>query len=290
MFKKLSISFFMLGLSLQAVAVELEKAWETEAIFAAPESVIYDQKRDVMYVSNVNEHGFKHLGNGYISKMSTDGKMLDQYWVMGGLDAPKGLTIFEDTLYATDINALISIDINTGKIIKRYEAADAAHLNDVAVDEKGRVYVADTLTDSIYKLNEIDLFFRWLTTPDLEAPNGLHAEGENLIVGSWGHPTDGFVSKVPGHLKKLSLVNKQVTSLGNGQSVGNLDGVEADGHGNYYVTDWIAGKLLLIKPDGSSEALVTLTPGAADLEVILAKNLIIVPLMQDNKVVAFKIK
>ena len=273
----------------QSEEVKLEKAWETEAIYKLPESVIYDEKRDVLYVSNINEHGFKHLGNGFISKVGVDGKVIDMNWVLG-LDAPKGLTIVNDKLYATDINALVEIDIETGKILNKYVAPAAIHLNDVAADDKGQIYAADTLTDSIYRLNSIGLFAMWLNDAGLEAPNGLHVEGKNMIIGSWGFPTDGFDTEVPGHLKTVSLINKSIKSLGSGKPVGALDGVEADGKGAYYVTDWTAGTLLHIKANGDFKELLKLSPGAADHEVILEKKLIIIPLMKDNKLVAYKIK
>ena len=281
-----AVNFFIT--SVQADEIKLEKAWETGAVFKLPESVIYDEKRDVLYVSNINEHGFKHLGNGFISKVGTDGKVIEMNWVLG-LDAPKGLTIVNDKLYATDINALVEIDIENGKILNRYVAPAAIHLNDVAADDKGQVYAADTLTDSIYRLNGIGLFPMWLNSPALEAPNGLHIEGNKMIVGSWGLPTDGFNTEVPGHLKVVSLIDKSIKPLGSGKPVGNLDGVEPDGKGNYYVTDWINGKFLLIKPNGDAKVLLELSPGAADHEVILEKKLIIIPLMKDNKLVAYEI-
>lgn len=281
----LLISFFIASVH----ATELELVWETPAVFDLPESVVYDEKRDVFYVSNIHTDGFKKLGNGYISIIRPDGSFVQQHWVLG-LNAPKGLALHGDTLYVTDINQLVSIDVASGSIIKKYTAHDAAHLNDVAVDAKGRVYVADTLTDSIYKLNEIDLFFRWLSSPALEAPNGVHIEGDDLIIGSWGHPVDGFDTHTAGHLKKVSTLSKQISALGSGQAVGNLDGVEADGNGAYFVTDWINGGLLLIDDKGHAELLVDLPSGAADHEVVLAKKLIIIPLMKDNKLVAYRIK
>lgn len=289
--RHLFLIIFSIGFSIgsaQAADIKLEKVWESEAIYKLPESVIYDKKRDVLYVSNINEAGFKHLGNGFISKVSTDGKVIEMNWVLG-LDAPKGLTISNDKLYATDINSLVEIDIETGKILKRYVAPAAIHLNDVAADDKGQIYAADTLTDSIYRLNSVGLFALWLHDAALEAPNGLHVEGKNMIVGSWGFPTDGFDTEVPGHLKIVSLISKSIKSLGNGKPVGALDGVEADGNGAYYVTDWTGGKLLHIKANGESKVLLNLSSGAADHEVILDKNLIIIPLMKDNKLVAYKI-
>ena len=39
-----------------------EIVWETEKIFELPESVIYDSKNDVLYVSNITDHPFNKDG------------------------------------------------------------------------------------------------------------------------------------------------------------------------------------------------------------------------------------
>jgi hypothetical protein len=160
----------------------------------------------------------------------------------------------------------------------------------VTVDTKGNVYVSDTFTDTIFRLNTFGQLTTWLYSPKLEAPNGLHYEKGQLIVGSWGHPTDGFAPSIVGHLKIIALKNKEIKSLGNGQPVGTLDGVESDGNGGYFVADWVGGNLLHIKADGNFKVLKKLSQGAADHEVIHEKKILIMPLMNDGKLVAFKIK
>ena len=58
-------------------AEEFGIAWETESIFKLPESVIYDEKNDVLYVSNIVNHPFKKDGSGFISKLSLTGEVLE---------------------------------------------------------------------------------------------------------------------------------------------------------------------------------------------------------------------
>ena len=274
-------------LATSAVAQSLEKAWETTTELKGPESAIYDAQRDIIYISNVNGAPNEADGNGFISTMSTDGTITNLEWITG-LNAPKGLTISGDKLYASDINELIEIEIESGTIANRYKADGAQFLNDVAADGDGNIYVSDMVTDTVYRLSD-GTFEAWLHDDMLENPNGLHIEGDKLIVGSWGKMTDGFNTEVPGHLKSVSLRDGAITSLGSGAPVGNLDGVEADGNGNYYVTDWMAGKLFHITPAGDANALLELGPGSADHEVIAAQGLIVIPMMMDNKVIAYKI-
>ena len=56
----------------------MEIIWETEKIFELPESVIYDSKNDVLYVSNITDHPFKKDGTGYISKIGLDGSIMEK--------------------------------------------------------------------------------------------------------------------------------------------------------------------------------------------------------------------
>ncbi len=266
--------------------VKLELLWETQG-FNNPESVIYHQSNNTLFVSNVNGSPVEKDGNGYISKMLLDGTILRKQWVIG-LNAPKGLAIYNDTLYVADIDALIVIDIPSGTITKSYKVDDAKFLNDVAANNQGEIFVSDMLLNRIHRLSS-DQFNIWLESPELEYPNGLHAEGDHLILGAWGVMTDGFATEIPGHLKSISLQDKSITSLGDAP-IGNLDGVESDGNNGYYVTDWMTGKLFQINANGEATLLLELGQGMADLEVLLEQNLILLPMMKNNKVLAYKIK
>ena len=75
-------------------------------------------------------------------------------WVTG-LNAPKGIAISNDNskLYVSDITELVQIDIASGKIIKRFNAPGSSFLNDVVADSHGNIYVSDTDTNTIYKLD-----------------------------------------------------------------------------------------------------------------------------------------
>ena len=99
--------------------------------------------------------------------------------------------------------------------------------------------------------------------------------------------TDGFATKIPGHLKRISIKDKTIQSIGDGSSVGNLDGVESDDNHGFYVTDWISGKLLHIKSSGEVSELLDLPQGSADHEVVIEMNLIFIPLMMDNKLLSY---
>jgi len=95
--------------------------------------------------------------------------------------------------------------------------------------------------------------YRPLHDVELMSPNGLFAEEDYLVVGSWGIPTGGFATTTAGHLKAVTYADKKITSLGKNIPLGNLDGVESDGAGGYYVTDWMAGILFYFDADGNAQ-------------------------------------
>lgn len=243
--------------------------------------------RDVLYVSNINGQGTDKDGNGYISKVALDGTVTEAEWATD-LDGPKGMAIAGDRLYVSDITALVEIDINQGTVLNRYEAEGAVFMNDVAADEAGNIYVSDIVTYTLHRLSG-DTFEAWVVDEELENPNGLLVEGENLVVGAWGKMKEDFSTDVPGHLKTVSLSDGSISDLGDGRSIDNLDGVESDGQGNYYATDWMAGTLMHVTASGEAEVLLELGQGSADLEVVASEGLVVIPMMKDGKLVAYKL-
>ena len=281
----LILSFILIN-PVNAKQPKLELNWELDGLHN-PESAVYDPVLNHLYVSNVDGSPIDKDRNGFISIVSLDGKIINKKWVTG-LNAPKGLTLHGRTLYTTDIDELVSINIDNGQITNRFKVDDAKFLNDVAADKNGNVYVSDMALDRIHILTGGN-FDIWIESADLEAPNGLHIQGDEIILGSWGKMTDGFATEIPGHLKRISIENKTIKSIGDGSSVGNLDGVESDGGEGFYVTDWINGKLIHIKNTGEVTELLDLPKGSADHEVITKKGLIFIPLMMDNKLLSYTV-
>jgi sugar lactone lactonase YvrE len=266
-------------------AGELKEVWRAEG-FKQPESVVYDPESDTLYLSNIDGEPTNKDGKGYISKLSPDGKVTEPQWVTG-LNGPKGLGLSGDRLYVADVDRLVVIDIGKGAIAKVYDVPEAGFLNDVAVGKDGRVFMSDTVTNTIYVLDG-DKFGVWLKSDDLAAPNGLFAEDDKLIVASWGKGE--MMSAKPDHLRTVDLESKEIANLGDGTPIGNLDGVEPDGQGNYLVTDWVAGALFRVEPSGKAERLLDLNQGAADLLYRSDEKLVLIPLMQDGVLAAYRLE
>src|SRR5919197_5755662 len=288
----------------QMTTTRIEKVWETSTELKTPESVIYEPNENVLFVSNIDGLPDRKDKQGFISKVSPlNGSIIELNWVTG-LDAPKGMTLINSSnsklLYVSDITDLIEIDINNKKIINRYNAPGSAFLNDVASDNQGHIYVSDTVTNIIYRLDTKNLgnssnnnasLQVWLQSPELNGPNGLYVDNTNnkLIVVLFG-----AFSKPGGSIKVVDLQNRTMSSLGKEGTavpIGGLDGIEADTTGrHYYVTDNTAGKLYVVNSNGTGyETLDLQKQGTADLGTILDQNMIIIPMIQDNKLEAYRI-
>ena len=98
-----------------------------------------------------------------------------------------------------------------------------------------------------------------------------------------------FSTKEPGRLLAVDLKSKEIAAVGSGEPVGNLDGLEPDGAGNWLTTDWVGGALYRIAADGTPTQLMDLNQGSADLEYDEANKLAIIPMMMDGNVKAFRI-
>lgn len=268
-----------------AWAAEPEVVWETTGL-KNPESAVYDDERDVLYVSNVDGNPTERDGQGFISRVAPDGSMVEANWVTG-LNAPKGLALEGSMLYVADIDRLVAIDVEKGEVANEHQAEAAKFLNDVTVDGSNRVYVSDMQDDAIYRLDG-GTFEVWLQDPALQSPNGLLAEEGRLVIASWGVTSDG-ATKTPGSLKAVNLETKEISSIG-AEPVGNLDGVEATADGSYLVTDWVAGALFRFDSSGNVEQLLDLNQGSADLEYRADEQLAIIPMMNDGKLSAYRIQ
>jgi sugar lactone lactonase YvrE len=281
---------FVLGTTNIAVAQkfdQVQKLWESPTQLKTPESVLYEPTENVLFVSSIDGKPDEKDGQGFISKVSPmNGSIIELNWV-AGLNAPKGMAISSDSskLYVSDITDLVEIDIANGQITNRYNAPGSTFLNDVASDKQGNIYVSDTGTNTTYKLenNNTSALRIWLQTPELNSPNGLYVDNSTnkLVVASIG-----------GSLSLVDLDNKTIGNLETQVPARSLDGIEGDtGENLYYVTDWAAGKVYAVNSDGTDyRILIDLRKqGTADLELIASERVVIIPMMQDNKLVAFRI-
>ena len=287
--KHLLVPIALLALAAPASAKDLPVAWQLTEGIKAPESAYFDAKSGFVFLSQIGEGGGKAKdGDGWISKLTADGKMVKNKWVTG-LNAPKGLRSHGGKLWVTDIDELIGIDIAKGKISDRVKLDGAKFLNDLACGPDGAVYFSDMVSSRIYRYHERKLAI-YDEGPELQHPNGLLVHGSKLIMAGWGKELqDDFSTEEPGQLLAIDLETDEFGPI-TPKPIGNLDGVESDGDGGFIVSDWRAGKVFHISVKGASKLILERPKGAADLAYLPDKKLLILPEMLENRVTAFKLR
>ncbi|OQX73471.1 MAG: hypothetical protein B6D61_12485 [Bacteroidetes bacterium 4484_249] len=255
--------------------VSLKKVWESPDILTTSESVCYDAGRHVMYVSCINGNPVEKDKNGFIAMLSESGEIITLKWV-DGLNAPKGMAIQGRKLYITDIDRVVAIDIENSTISREFPFEGAKFLNDITIDLKGAVYISDMATGKIHRINR-GFTETWLEDESLINPNGLLYENEKILIGT----KDGIFSVGVEDKKTVHLV----------KDTGGIDGLKADGKGNYIISDW-KGKIQLVNPKSAPVVLLNTTDSdinAADFEFIPKLNLLVVPTFSDNRIMAYEL-
>lgn len=247
--------------------------WRVHGL-SSPESVALGPDGRTLFVANVGGEGEVKDGNGFISRVSTGGKLLQRAWVTG-LDAPKGATVTGGKLYVSDIDQLVEIDIAAGRIVARYPAPGATFLNDTAVAPDGTVLIADSGAGRIYALTDGKLAV-WSDDPQLKSANGLLAEPQRLMV-----------TTMEGKLLAIDYPARSVRVVATG--LGQADGITAADGDNYLVSEW-PGRLFRVTPDGHVQMLMdTRRKGAYINDFIRVGDLMIVPSWKPGELSAYRV-
>lgn len=219
--------------------VALELSWRATGL-ANPESAALSGDRSFLYVTNVNGEGDARDGNGFISRISTSGDVLQREFATG-LNGPKGVTLGGDSLYVADIGELAVVDAATGAVRRRVPIDGAGFLNDLTFARDGSVLIADSTGGRIYavRADEPEI---WLEHEYLQSVNGLLSEPDRLVV-----------TTMAGRLLAVDYDTRAITILAEG--LGDADGVAPLGDGRYLVSAW-PGELFVVAEDGSRTLLL----------------------------------
>jgi len=254
---------------------KLEKVWTAEGL-NIPESACYNSSEKTIYISNiVGMHNIKD-GEGYVSKLTEKGELIEKEWVKG-LNAPKGIACTKKNLYVTDIDRVVEVNLKTGKIEKTYKNKKSKSLNDITVSSDGKVFVSDSNGNCIFYVGN-DSLEVFMESDQLSSMNGILAHENLLYLGSKGN----FIS--------IDQKTKTINPIA--ENVGYLDGILMIDK-NKFITSDFKGKVQLIEPGKDIEILINTTEmkiNAADLGFIPSQNLLLVPTFNDNKLNAYRLK
>lgn len=253
----------------------LQPQWQTGRAFHVPESVAWDPKRRVLYVSSYDPWS---PGDRAILRLAPEGGAPEV--LVRGLGPTTGLAVQGDRLYAVEPQGLAVVDLAQGALLPRVEVPGAVMLNDVAVAPDGVVYVSDPGSGTLHRIRD-GKADPWLRGPEVARPNGLLVENGRLL---WCNNGDG-------RLKAADLGTQAVRTVAD-LSGGLLDGLSPAPGGGWLVSHH-EGRLYRVRPEGDLTLLLDQSPQGqpiADFTWIPERRLLVVPTFTDNRVVAYRME
>ncbi len=255
-----------------------------------PESVLHDSVADVYIVSNLDGMPLDKDNNGFLSRVSPDGRMLQARWIAGGhggatLHAPKGTGIVGDTLYVADIDVVRRFHRTTGAPLGEIPFPGATFLNDLAVGADGSVYVTDTGlrmgagrlqasgTDAVYRVPPGGTPRPLVRGPELGSPNGVVVDADGGVTVAAMTTSEVYRVAPDGSRTPLRAPRR-----------GQLDGLVRTRGGALLVSDWKRSAAYLIEADADAVMAVRNLPSPADIGYDARRDRLLVPLMTVNRV------
>jgi sugar lactone lactonase YvrE len=260
--------------------------------FSSPESVLHDSTQDVYFVSNINGSPTVKDGNGFISRVTPEGAVVNLRFIEGGkngvvLNAPKGLALAGDTLWVADIDAVRAFDARTGAPLDSVSlsALSAVFLNDITATPSGALYITDTGIrfddvgnvlhrgpDRVFRIGPDRAVTVALRGDSLGWPNGIALDpvGKRFVIVQLGgksvlawKPEDRAPSVVA-------------------TGAGGFDGVVVAG--NRILVSSTADSTVSSYETGKGVRLISGLPGAADIGYDARRNRVLIPVVTGNRV------
>ncbi len=248
--------------------------------FSGPESVRYDPQMDVYYVSNFNGEAAGDA-NGFVTRVSAEGEILDLRFMTGSSEAPfhggRGMYLDGDSLLVADAGGIHRFDRGSGEPLEfiDFSSFEPGFLNDIVVSDDGSIYVTDTGTSRLFRVEGGQVS---VATETPFAANGvtLDPDSGELILVPWEGATE-FVAWNPqsGAFRTLGTVN----------GGGNYDGVEVIM--GAIVAASQADTSLHVMRNGRDRQALTLAGRPADIGVDTKRRRIAVPYVSLDRVDLF---
>lgn len=287
----------LIGLALNIIFMGYTaQAFEISGL-ATPESFIVDPDTGDYYISNINGSPTEKDNNGFITRLDKSGKVKALKFIEGGkggiiLNAPKGLTVIGNVLYAADIDAVRGFDKDNGKLLHTIDlkGMGALFLNDLTHDKQGNLYASDSTSfvdpkapGTIFKIETKNQHRASVFVRDaaLGTPNGLviHPKTERLLANTWG----------VGKILEISPDGKITTLLAD-VPLNDLDGLDYDNAGNLYVSSFTGGTIYKITPDLKVSIVKSDLKTPADINIDRKSNMILVPSFNGNSAMTIPIR
>lgn len=256
-----------------------------------PESALHDPVSDVYLVSNFAGDPTVEAGNGFISRISPQGEVLDLRWIDGHsagvtLHAPRGMALRADTLYVADIGCVRRFLRENGTPLPDLCLPGSGFLNGVSSSPDGWLFVSDSGTDTqgdtVQALHAIapdgDGFETVARGSGLGRPNGVLAAARGVVTA---------VSFAEGRVYRHEYRDGRWTGPFELWTTPTalLDGIIRLDDGSLLVSSLENGALYRLGMDGSVRVALTGFDTPADIGIDRTRGRVLIPELQADRFV-----
>jgi len=193
--------------------------------FQSAESAEYDPVNDRWLVSN---------GSNIIER-ANDGTLS----FFGSGNTGFGIEVIGNTLFGISGSSVKGFDLTTEMEVMSISIPGANFLNGLTNDGVSTLYATDFGDNAIHKIDVSDFSnptTEKIVNNTMTTPNGIIYDGNNnrLLFTSWAS------NNAP--ISQVDLTDFSVSIVIN-TNVGNIDGIDDDNEGNYYISSWSPNRI-----------------------------------------------
>ena len=173
-----------------------------------------------------------------------------------GLTADYGMEVVGNTLFAVTGTRIKGYDLTSATQVMDLNIPEASFLNGLGSDGGNRLWVSDFNGIAIYEIDITNLsaptYAIVADATDLgptNKPNGIVYDGANnrIVFVNWGNNAT---------IKAMDLTTYAVTTVAT-TLLSNIDGIDSDASGNWYVASWSPARITRYSNDFSSSEIIT---------------------------------
>lgn len=241
--RRLILTFATLAMTALCATAQEQVTKYTEGLRFCESTLPYN---DLLLVANFGTEELDPLntkGRGYIAAIDAKGKTSTFIACDGNLSAPKGMAIYKDHLFISDVNKVVVYDLTDKTAEPQTVELPEGELfvNDIITIED-RVLIAVTNTGHIFDLHASDInnlaAAKLMLFATLPGANGITIHGDKIYAASY-NPNGTPANENVIYVGDATGGEADFQPLIKGLAAGQYDGIAVSGDGKYlYFTSW----------------------------------------------------
>ncbi len=176
-----------------------------------------------------------------------------------GLQADYGMEVVNGTLFTIVGGSVKGYDLTSATEVMAMPISGAGFLNGMGNNGTDRLWVSDFSAKKIYEVDISNLnspSYTTVVSNTVSTPNGIvHDDANNRILFvNWGSNAA---------IKAVDLTGHGVSNVVANTGLGNIDGIDKDSEGNWYISSWSPARITKYGNDFSTTETITV-PGISN--------------------------